>query len=168
MEIKRGDILLYDKLGTGIYKYIEEAVVFGEKLESKSDAYFFHTAIALSDSEKIEADGKTIAKHPIIQSTQPKVFRLPNVTEFALGAMEAKLGQPYNLLEIADDALRMATHNLLHLPEFLMRPLYHHSAVCSRLVAEYLFYLGHMTDPYEPNISPQDIFEAVKQWQIKE
>lgn len=139
-----GDVLLYPLVG---FRHpTEDAISLGEYLEDGPQGrYYYHVAIALNDSEKIEADGRYVAIHPIDYGN-PDVFR-PPASVIKIGSALWKirnwfLGQRYDWWLIIDDGLRALSRDYVHLPVAFINSRERHEKVCSSLAAVYLKLLG--------------------------
>lgn len=161
-----GDVLLYRKDPSLFDRLVDE---FEEAERPKQKKYFYHCGIALNQFETIEADGRYVEVNPI-DYERAEIFRPPisqQSINYALSEIRRYIGQRYDWMLIIDDALRYLTRNLIHLPVGYIRSIERHAKVCSSLVAKYFFYSG-WEQFYGVNESPEDIWLAVKDYEVKE
>lgn len=161
-----GDILLYRKNPSVFDRLIVE---FEEKEHRKQKEYFYHVGIALDSWNTIEADGRYVEVNPI-DYERAEIFRPPisqQSINYALNEIRKYIGQRYDWMLILDDALRYITRNLIHLPIGYIRSTERHAKVCSTLVRRYFFYAGWGLF-YGVNESPEDIWLAIKDYEVKE
>lgn len=166
--VKRGDILLYDVVRTAG----EALIDFGEILEDGPHAdTFYHCAIAVDAANKYEATGKQIAEHPVVYDGSWRLFRppiSPDATARALIADSKLIGEPYDDWLIVDDALRDATHNLIHLPGGFITNRELHSKVCSSFLLYHFHAAGSvLADGLTSNVSPQDWFLRLRRYEVQ-
>lgn len=161
MGVQRGDILMY----YGKYTFIDDAIKFGELLEDGSQPKeYYHVAIALSPTEKIEANGIDVTRAPI--ETTPNLFdyyRLPGSKEqieTSLSFIERFIGEKYDWTLIADDVLMYATDGLIHLPEALIEKRESSEKICSTLGELYMVHRGFISSRrYD---SPEDVYIDIR------
>lgn len=139
-----GDILLYPL--TSLLHPVEDAISAGEYFEDGPQArYYYHVAIALNDTDKIEADGRFVAIHPIDYG-KPDVFRPPaSAIKISTALWKVRnwfLGQRYDWWLIFDDVLRALSGNRLHLSIDFINSKERHAKICSSLATVYLKLLG--------------------------
>lgn len=127
--------------------------------------YFYHTAIALGPSQKIEAD-RRISIRPIVVDDTYLVYRPPipkSRVDKALEKIKEREGELYGFLLVIDDALRYPTRGRLHVPEWIMKR--YHDDDCSSLVALY-FHYAEWGPKLGRHASPEDIWLAVKDYPV--
>ncbi|MFB5192747.1 hypothetical protein [Alicyclobacillus fastidiosus] len=166
-----GDILLYRK-----YPSIgHDLIIDGEILEDgRQQREYWHVAIALDVKNKIEADGKTVAIHPIDYGNFD-AFRPPigsRRIDLALSVIRQFVGQGYDWWLIIDDAIRYATKRIpkclggpWHLPAAFIQSEERRAKVCSSLAVAY-FNAAVWGPKLDRNASPEDIYLAVKDFPI--
>jgi len=165
--VKPGDILLYDRVRTAV----EALIDFGENLADgpQSDT-FYHCAIALDSQNKLEADGKQIAQHPIVYDGSWRLFRppiSPAANARALAADQKLVGQKYDDWLIVDDGLRDATHNIIHLPGGFIASKELHGKVCSSFLLAHFRAAGSpLADGLTANVSPQNWYPRLRRYEV--
>ncbi|MFB5192646.1 hypothetical protein [Alicyclobacillus fastidiosus] len=157
-----GDILLYEtppNLDTRL-------ILKGERMEDPGGArYFYHVAIALDANWKIEAQGKTVAITDIDYG-RFAVFRPPippSRVKNGVAAVRDCVGQNYDWLAIMNDGLSYLTRGRIHLPKRWVESSERKRKICSSLVALY-FNAAKWGPKFGLTVSPEDIYEAVKDW----
>lgn len=157
-EVQRGDILLYRKPPTFFTRLIE----FGESLEDEGeDKYFYHVALALSDSRKIEADMLKVSERDIDFSESCEVYRPIGDVEPTIPLVTSHIGEMYSLLADVDDGLSYLTQGKFHLPAQIEGLIAQHMVNCSQLLQPYVTFLYH-TPGKAYFTSPEDIYQQVK------
>jgi hypothetical protein len=162
---KRGDVILYKKPPT----FLTSAEEFGEELEDGfGHPMYYHVAIALTDTRKIEANGMYVATAPIDYGPHIDCFRPPTPPADIERALQRVLickGQGYDWWLIADDAIRYMSFQHFHLPiKFIECQELHHK-VCSSLVEIYIPPAFRTKDLGE-NASPEDDFLQIAKYKV--
>lgn len=167
IQVLPGNILLYDEVRTAG----EALIDFGEILEDGPRANtFYHCAIALNGTRKLEADGKSIVDNPIVYDGAWRLFRPPISPAATLRALDADrklVGEKYDDWLIIDDALRDATHNVLHLPGGFITYKELHEKVCSSYLLYHFRAAGSaLADGFTANVSPQDWYLRLQRYEV--
>ncbi|GMA59661.1 hypothetical protein GCM10025859_01010 [Alicyclobacillus fastidiosus] len=164
LTCETGDILLYSTPPN----FDTCLVIEGERMEDPGESrYFFHVAIALDANRKIEARGKTVAIDQIDYG-QFAVFRPPvppSRIQAGIEAVRECIGQHYDWLAIINDGMSYLTRDLAHLPDKWVASSEHKRKICSSLVALY-FKTASWGPKFGLTVSPEDIYEAVKEWPV--
>lgn len=166
MNIQKGDILLYKNPKT----FFEHAIIFGEDLhDGIHTSQYYHVAIAISPTEKVEANGRDVAVSEILLDPREfDVFRLP----LSQGSIDASVsyilefvGEHYDWTLIADDVLRYATFDVVHLPKSVIRHTESTEKICSTLAQLYLLKRGvYSNESYE---DPEEVYLSIKDVAVK-
>lgn len=160
-----GDILLYRDPPN----FSTRLIIDGERMEDPDEhPYYYHVAIVLNTQLKIEAQGKNVAVARIDNGGVFDCFRAPiprsNIDD-GLDKIRKYVGQPYDWSAIVDDALRYLTCGIVHLPEKFVLSMERHRKICSTLVSDY-FKAAQWGPKFGLGVSPQDIYDAVKDWPV--
>lgn len=180
VNVHEGDILLYRRINTAA----EAAIVFGEVLEDGiEDREYYHCAIALSSTQKVEALGEICVTN-IVQDGSFDVFRVPLHPDDIRQGLHAALklvGQKYDWWLIADDVLRYLTRGHVHLPKKFIESKERRMKICSSFVH---YFFRRATRPKSsvysvavrgsilrrlkrwPPPSPQDLYLAVQEYEV--
>lgn len=168
---KPGDILLYKKSPSILDKFIIDGEILEDGLHHRE---YYHVAIALDASNKIEAYGKSVRIDAIdygnFDAFRPPISH-PRI-QTALSAVQKFVGQYYDWWLIVDDALRYMTRFIprvlggpWHLPVSFIKDEERRGKVCSSLVVKY-FTAAHWGPKLGRNASPEDIYLAVKDYLV--
>lgn len=166
--VKAGDVLLY-KVPRGHWytKVFEGLIVDGEKLEDgKHKQEYYHIAVAISDKQKIEANGVDVAIDDIEYDGSFDSYTMPfsqEKIEEALEYIKGFQGEPYDWTLIVDDALRYLSDNILHLPLELVAEKEKYEKICSTFAVIYLIKLGLIKqEDIHKYYSPEDDYLLIK------
>ncbi len=164
-----GDILAHYRVHT----LGQAAIDVGEALQDGAQPdYYFHVAIALDAYTQLAAiAGTGVTTLPIRATDHYQIFRPPIPWEeqrSALAAVKALKGQRYDRLLIVDDALRMLTRGVVHLPDMWVRSEERTHKICSSLVVRYFRYAAWSPPmPLSYRSTPEDVGIALRKWRVQ-
>lgn len=162
---KRGDLLFFPASPNLVTRLIQ----FGERLEDGNHRIVpYHVAIAVSPFEQIAASTHGVAQSEIdydqVLITRPP-YDVDMLTD-AIAWLTRQKGRLYGWIGVVDQGLRDATHDVIHLPDALVRWSDRRWPFCSSLAAEFMRRAGYEHVRRWPPPDPETLWLETRDYMV--